>query len=152
MKKGIAILVAICFVILAGMIGSKYFAAQQIRAREEAATAVMKGQFADFVKNWDLSHTPLLFVDGAQIKQIAVNLVEIKKTLGSCKMQNVSACLAGDRMPQKDEFVSKYGHSVSCTFLLSCKNVKNAFGNTVFFPLGRDVKLYKFDLHIPDEE
>ncbi len=151
MKKGIIILVVICLIILFGIVGSKYFAAQKIRIRESAATAVLKGPFSDFVNTWDLSRAPLLFVDGAQFKQIARSLVEIKSVLGSCRIQNVGACLAGDRMPQKDKFVSKYGHSISCSFLLACEKVKYAVGDIVFFPLGRDVKIYKFDLNTPDE-
>ena len=151
MKKAIIALFVFCFVCLAGVVGHKYFAFQRIHAREDAATAVLKGPFALFVRNWDLARVPLLFVDGAHIKQIAMSLIEIKQTLGACEMKNVGACLAGDRVPGKDKFVSKYGHSVSCTFLLSCEKVKNATGDIVFFPLGTEVKVYKFDLN-PIEE
>ena len=151
MKKAIITLFILCLVGLAGVAGHKYFASQRIRAREDAATAVLKGPFANFVKTWDLARVPLLFVDGAHIKQIAMSLIEIKQTLGACEMKNVGACLAGDRVPKKDKFVSKYGHSVSCTFLLSCEKVKNATGDIVFFPLGTEVKVYKFDLN-PIEE
>ena len=151
MKKAIITLFILCLVGLAGVAGHKYFASQRIRAREDAATAVLKGPFAGFVKTWDLARVPLLFVDGAHIKQIAMSLIEIKQTLGACEMKNVGACLAGDRVPGKDKFVSKYGHSVSCTFLLSCEKVKNATGDIVFFPLGTEVKVYKFDLN-PIEE
>lgn len=152
MKKGFIALIVFCLVILAGVTGQKYFASQRIRVREAAATAVLKGPFAQFIKTWDLARVPLLFVDGARIKQIALGLVEIKQTLGNCEMQNIGACLAADRMPEKDKFLSKYGHSVSCTFLLSCEKVKVVTGDIVFFPLGNDVKIYKFDLTTPDEE
>ena len=147
MKKVIILLFVICLMTLSGLVGYKYYTAQRIRSREDAATAILKGPFTLFVRNWDLARVPLLFVDGAHIKQIALSLIEIRRVLGNCQMQNVGACLAGDRMPQKDKFLSKYGHSVSCTFLLSCEKTKNATGDIVFFPLGREVKVYQFTLN-----
>ena len=152
MKKAIITLFILCLVGLAGVPGHKYFAAQRIHAREDAATAVLKGPFANFVKTWDLARVPLLFVDGAHIKQIAMSLLEVKQTLGDCEMKNIGACLAGDRMPEKDKFLSKYGHSISCKFLLSCEKVKNATGDIVFFPLGNDVKIYQFDVNPVEEQ
>lgn len=150
MKKFIVLLVLTCFVILLGLIGGKYISAQRISLRETLAQNVMTDSFAKFSQTWDLSFVPIMFVDGAQMKAISQNLLKIKEALGSCSLNKGVACTAGDRNPEKDAYFSKFGHAVTCRFVLTCEKTP-ASGLAIFYPLGNEMKIYRFELSTPEE-
>ncbi len=152
MIKKILFVLLLCLLAGAVALGIKQYSQSKITHREQIAMTAMKTQFANFVSTWDLALVPSLFVDNVHIKQVAENLVAAKQLLGKCQISTISPCVAGERAPESDEYISQYGHSISCPFTLSCEKESDIRGVCIYFVDNSTVKLYKFDLHSPDEE
>ncbi len=151
MKK-ILFIFLVCLLIGFAYLGVYYYKQSRISQREIDAMTAMRTRFADFVSNWELARVPALFVDNVQIKQVAKSLVEAKQRMGKCSLSTISPCVAGERSPENDEYVSQYGHSISCPFTLSCEKEKDIQGVCIFFVIDNIVKLYKFGLKSADVE
>lgn len=150
MKKFIAILICVCFMGLGGYYGSSYFHHAQFKQKEEAAMSVMNGLFATFVKKWDVSLVPSLFVDGAELQNISNMLTQIKGDLGNCTMDAVTSCEAAARHPRGETDYSMVGReAVACSFELTCDNNK-AQGQSILFIEGQSVKVYRFSLDVDE--
>lgn len=151
------------FIILTGiivLIGIGIFAAvryaenYKLSAQETYTNRFMQNKFAPFVATWDVESVPLLFIENAEVNNIAKILNRIKESVGVCKMRKIGSCQSQERVKETkpDVYYTLNGYSVRCTFNMSCEHEENVTGETVFFPDGLKTKLYSFTITYGEEE
>lgn len=134
------------------MLGIFYWQDCQIQNRENYAHQFMQNQFADFSQKWEVAQVPMLFIENAEVNNIAKMLVDVKEHLGSCTLKETAYCESQERYKQErpDAYFSENGYSVRCPFVMSCEKEAQVRGEAIFFPDGNIAKLYSFSLTFDD--
>lgn len=126
----------------------------KIDAQEAYTDRFMKNKFAPFVATWDVGSVPLLFIENAEVNNIAKLLNQIKESVGICKMREIKSCQSQERVSKlkSDMYFSEKGYSVRCQFSMSCEKEENVTGETVFLPDKHKTKLFSFTITYGEEE
>ncbi len=148
MKKFIALICVIVVVSLGAMWSSYYLKDRKIQSQEQYARIFMEKQFSSFVKTWDVGRVPVLFIENAEVYNIAKLLVHIKETVGTCEMKTMAYCESQERYREtkQDEYYTDKGYSIHCPFVLTCEKEQQATGEAIFYPDGYIAKLFAFTI------
>ncbi|MBQ9090289.1 MAG: hypothetical protein IJY58_04495 [Alphaproteobacteria bacterium] len=148
MKK---IIVLVCVFILLGLAswgGTCYVQRLKINAQEKHALTVMQTKFKNFVTDWKVDKVPSLYIENAEITNIAKLLKRIQEVVGVCELKKVSYCESQEKYKniQEDKYKSANGYSVRCPFILSCTKKQIVSGEAVFYPDNTLTKFVSFVL------
>lgn len=154
MKKFIIITGIIAFIGICVFATVRYAENYKINAQEAYTDNFMKNKFAPFVSTWDVESVPLLFIENAEVNNIAKLLNQIKESVGICKMREIKSCQSQERVSKlkSDMYFSERGYSVRCQFSMSCEKEENVTGETVFFPDELKAKLFSFSVTYGEED
>lgn len=148
MKRFIILICIIIIITLGSMWGSYYLKDRQIQDQEQYAYHFMEQQFSSFVQTWDVGRVPVLFVENAEVNNIAKLIIQIKETIGACQMKTIAYCESQSRYQEtkQDSYYTEKGYSIRCPFSLSCEKEQQVSGEAIFFPDGHISKLFAFSV------
>ena len=148
MKKIFVLICVLCLLGLAGWGGTCYIQRLKFKAQEQHALSTMQTKFKDFVSDWKVERVPSLYIENAEINNIARLLKRIQEVVGVCQLKEVGICESQERYKEmkEDKYQSANGYSVRCPFVLSCEKKKNVSGEAVFYPDNTATKFVSFVL------
>ncbi len=148
MKKFIILLCISIIVISGTLAGSYYLDNKKIQSQEQHTFDFMQTKFNKLVESWNPALISTLYIENAEVYNIALVLAEIKEDIGVCKMKTVSACESQSRhkKTKKDAYYTTGGYSVRCPFVITCEKEDQATGEAIFIPDGHIGKLFSFKL------
>lgn len=150
-KKFIFLIIGSSCLAILGITMSYYLNEKKLLLQEDTAQNIMKTRFSEFVKTWNISAVPTLFIENAEINEISKLLVQAKEKLGSCKVTSISKCQSNARFKdtKQDMYYTPNGYSLYCNFDLDCEKIP-ASGEAIFLPTSSLVKIYSISLNFDE--